>query len=54
MPDTYPAIGLTGALNAVLARAFRTEVIATPDRRRFRTIGPLIPHPAFRLFPDDR
>jgi predicted nucleic acid-binding protein len=51
--DDYPAIGLADAMNAVLAREFRTDVIATLDRRHFRMIRPLTPHDAFRLLPDD-
>jgi predicted nucleic acid-binding protein len=51
--DDYPAIGLADAMNAVLAREFRTDVIATFDHRHFRVIRPLTPHSAFRLLPDD-
>src|ERR1035441_2892094 len=50
----YPAIGLADAMNVVLAREFRTDVIATLDRRHFRMIRPLTRHEAFRLLPDDR
>src|SRR5260370_19807329 len=49
----YPAIGLADAMNVVLAREFRTDVIATLDRRHFRMIRPLTRHDAFRLLPDD-
>jgi uncharacterized protein len=49
----YPAIGLADAMNTVLAREFRTDIIATLDRRRFRMIRPLTRHDAFRLLPDD-
>jgi uncharacterized protein len=49
----YPAIGLTDALNVVLAREFRTDVVATFDFRHFRMIRLLTPHAAFRLLPDD-
>ncbi len=49
----YPAIGLTDAINVVLAREFRTDVVATFDIRHFRMIRPLTPHAAFRLLPDD-
>ena len=49
----YPAIGLADAMNAVLAREFRTDVIATLDHRHFRVIRPLSPHSAFRLLPAD-
>jgi predicted nucleic acid-binding protein len=51
--DVYPAVGLADAMNVVLAREFRTDVIATLDRRHFRMIRPLTPHHAFRLLPDD-
>jgi predicted nucleic acid-binding protein len=51
--DDYPVIGLADAMNVVLAREFRTDVIATLDRRHFRMIRPLTPHHAFRLLPDD-
>jgi uncharacterized protein len=51
--DDYPAIGLADAMNVVLAREFRTDVIATLDYRHFRMIRPLTPHSAFRLLPDD-
>lgn len=51
--DDYPAVGLTDAMNVVLAREFRTDVIATLDYRHFRTIRPLTRHDAFRLLPDD-
>jgi hypothetical protein len=50
----YPAIGLADAMNVVLAREFRTDVIATLDRRHFRVIRPLTRHDAFRFLPDDR
>jgi predicted nucleic acid-binding protein len=49
----YPSIGLADAMNAVLAREYRTDVIATLDRRHFRMIRPLTRHAAFRLLPDD-
>jgi predicted nucleic acid-binding protein len=51
--DDYPAIRLAGAMNVVLAREFRTDVIATLDRRHFRMIRPITGHDAFRLLPDD-
>jgi uncharacterized protein len=51
--DDYPAVGLADAMNVVLAREFRTDVIATLDYRRFRMIRPLTPHDMFRLLPDD-
>ena len=49
----YPAIGLADAMNVVLAREVRTDVIATFDHRHFRVIRPLTRHSAFRLLPDD-
>jgi len=49
----YPQIGLTDAMNVVLAREFRTDVIATLDRRHFRMIRPMTRHGTFRLLPDD-
>lgn len=51
--EDYPAIGLADAMNAVLAREFRTDVIATLDYRHFRVVRPLTPHSAFRLMPAD-
>ncbi len=51
--EDYPAIGLADAMNAVLARECRTDVIATLDHRHFRFIRPLTPHSAFRLLPAD-
>jgi len=51
--EDYPAIGLVDAVNVVLARDFRTDVIATLDHRHFRAIRPLTPHSAFRLLPAD-
>jgi len=51
--EDYPTIGLADAMNAVLAREFRTDVIATLDHRHFRVIRPLTPHSAFRLLPAD-
>ena len=49
----YPAIGLADAMNVVLAREFRTDVIATLDRRHFRMLRPMTKHDVFRLLPDD-
>jgi len=49
----YPGVGLTDAMNVVLAREFRTDIIATFDQRHFRMIRPLTPHGSFRLLPDD-
>jgi len=51
--NDYPEIGLADAMNMVLAREFRTDVIATLDYRHFRMVRPLTPHDAFRLLPDD-
>lgn len=51
--EDYPSIGLADAMNVVLAREFRTDVIATLDHRHFRVIRPLTPHSAFRLLPAD-
>jgi predicted nucleic acid-binding protein len=51
--DDHPAIGLADAMNVVLAREFRTDVIATLDRRHFRMLRPLTRHDFFRLLPDD-
>ena len=49
----YPEIGLTDAMNVVLAHEYRTDVIATVDQRHFRMIKPLTHHDSFRLLPDD-
>lgn len=49
----YPVIGLADAMNVVLAREFRTDVMATLDQRHFRVIRPLTPHDSFRLLPAD-
>jgi predicted nucleic acid-binding protein len=46
-------LGLADAMNVVLAREFRTEVMVTLDRKHFRAITPLTGHAAFRLLPDD-
>jgi uncharacterized protein len=51
--EDYPAVGLADAMNVVLAREFRTDVIATLDHRHFRVIRPLTRHSAFRLLPAD-
>ncbi|HEV2372530.1 MAG TPA: PIN domain-containing protein [Streptosporangiaceae bacterium] len=51
--DDHPDVGLAEATNVVLAREFRTDVIATFDHRHFRAIRPLTPHNAFRLLPGD-
>ena len=49
--EDYLTIGLADAMNVVLARDFRTDVIATLDHRHFRAIRPLAPQSAFRLLP---
>lgn len=51
--DDYPSVGLADAMNVVLAREFRTDLIATLDYRHFRMIRPLTRHDVFRLRPDD-
>jgi uncharacterized protein len=51
--DDYPGVGLADAMNIVLAREFRTDIVATFDHRHFRMIRPLTPHSSFRLLPDD-
>ena len=51
--QTYPDIGLTDAMNVVLAREFRTSSILTLDVKHFRMIRPLTAHPAFQLLPFD-
>lgn len=53
MLGDYPQIGLTDAVNVVLAHHFRTDVIATLDQRHFRMIKPLTRHDSFRLLPHD-
>lgn len=48
-------IGLTDALNAVLAERYETNEILTTDQRHFRAITPLTRRfDAFRLLPYDR
>lgn len=51
--EDYPVIGLADAMNVVLARESRTDIIATLDYRHFRVIRPLTRHSAFRLLPAD-
>jgi predicted nucleic acid-binding protein len=46
-------LGLTDAMNVVLAREFRTDVVATIDPRHFRAVRPLTAHGAFRIIPND-
>jgi predicted nucleic acid-binding protein len=48
-------IGLTDAVNAVLAERYETNEILTTDQRHFRTVTPLTRRfDAFRLLPFDR
>ncbi|WP_026928973.1 PIN domain-containing protein [Glycomyces tenuis] len=48
------AIGLTDAVNVVLAARYSTTDVLTLDRRHFRSIAPISgPERAFRLLPDD-
>lgn len=48
-------IGLTDAVNAVLAERYETNELLTTDQRHFRTITPLTRRfDAFRLLPFDR
>lgn len=46
-------LDLADGVNVALAAGYRTCCILTLDRRDFRAIRPLTPHPAFRLLPDD-
>jgi uncharacterized protein len=47
-------IGLTDAVNIVLADRFDTDAILTTDQRHFRALKPLSRQfPAFRLLPHD-
>ena len=47
-------IGMTDAVNAVLAERYDTNEILTPDQRHFRTITPLTRRfDAFRILPAD-
>lgn len=46
-------LDLADGVNVALAAEYRTDSVLTLDRRDFRTIRPLTPHQAFRLFPDD-
>ena len=54
MLGDYPQIGLADAMNVVLAREFRTDVIATLDRRHFRMIRPMTRHGTFPAAPGRR
>lgn len=47
------SLDLADAVNVSLAAEHRTNCMLTLDRRDFRAIRPLTPHPAFRLLPDD-
>lgn len=47
-------LDLADGVNVALAAEYRTCSLLTLDRRDFRAIRPLTPHPAFRLLPDDR
>lgn len=46
-------LDLADAVNVALAAEHRTNTMLTLDRRDFRAIRPLTPHPAFHLLPDD-
>ena len=46
-------LDLADAVNVALAAEYRTHSLLTLDRRDFRAISPLTPHPAFQLLPDD-
>lgn len=46
-------LDLADAVNVALAAEYRTCSLLTLDRRDFRAISPLTPHPAFQLLPDD-
>jgi predicted nucleic acid-binding protein len=47
------SLDLADAVNVSLAAEYRTNSVLTLDRRDFRAIRPLTPHPAFQLLPDD-
>lgn len=51
----YAGLGmdLADGVNVALAAEYRTCCVLTLDRRDFRAIRPLTPHPAFQLLPDD-
>jgi uncharacterized protein len=46
-------LDLADGVNVALAAGFRTPSLLTLDRRDFRAVRPLTPHPAFQLLPDD-
>ncbi|MEU3620380.1 PIN domain-containing protein [Streptomyces sp. NPDC006872] len=50
--DGGKGVGLTDAMNAALAAAYRTDAVFTTDKH-FRVIRPLTRHDAFRLLPED-
>jgi predicted nucleic acid-binding protein len=47
------SLDLADAVNVSLAAEYRTNSVLTLDRRDFRAVRPLTPHPAFQLLPDD-
>lgn len=46
-------VDLADAVNVAIAAEYRTSAVLTLDRRNFRAMRPLTPHPAFRVLPDD-
>jgi len=46
-------LDLADAVNVALAAEYRTHSLLSLDRRDFRAMSPLTPHPAFQLLPDD-
>jgi uncharacterized protein len=46
-------LDLADGVNVALAAEFRTISVLTLDRRDFRALRPLTPHPAFQVLPDD-
>jgi uncharacterized protein len=46
-------LDLADGVNVALAAEYRTCGLLTLDRRDFRAIRPLTPHPAFQVLPDD-
>lgn len=46
-------LDLADAVTVALAAEYRTDSLLTLDRRDFRAVRPLTPHPAYRLLPDD-
>lgn len=51
--DGGSVVGLTDAMNVVLAAEFRTAAMFTTDVRHFRMMTPLTGEQAFRLLPAD-